>query len=74
MKKIIRMALLFTLVLSITGCGTGIKYCSVTGCPKEALIGGKYCAEHKCYNPSCPNQAIKSYSYCEECLDKALNK
>lgn len=58
--------------MTLTGCGS--KYCNVSGCPKESARGANYCYEHKCSNFNCTNQAIESYSYCKECLNRAMNK
>ena len=64
---------LVTSALILTGCGT--KYCSVSGCPSESARGSNYCYQHKCANFSCPNKGAligTPYSYCEECLNRAL--
>lgn len=72
MKSILKMILPILLLLSIAGCG--IKYCSVPNCPKEAFAHSSYCPEHKCPNTSCKNRAIRSYSYCKECIERSMQK
>lgn len=73
MKKIslsLLLVLLFS-VVSLTLSGCGIKYCSVSNCPKESFAHSEYCPEHKCANTSCKNKAIQSYSYCTKCIECA---
>ena len=72
MKKtslILLMVLLSVISICLTGCG--MKYCSASGCPKEAFAHSDYCPEHKCFNSSCKNRAIQSYSYCRKCIEQA---
>ncbi len=69
LKNLTAALVLLTLLLSLTGCGVG--YCSVSGCPKESMSGSDYCPEHKCFNSSCDNRAVGSYSYCTKCFDRA---
>lgn len=73
MKKILlilTVVLLFSIMsITLTGCGT--KYCAVSGCPKESLRSSDYCYQHKCFNQSCSNRSVESYSYCRECIERA---
>lgn len=73
MKRTILLTLLLMTLISalFTGCGT--KYCAVSGCPKETDYSD-YCIEHKCLNYDCKNRGAGSYSYCEECIERAINK
>lgn len=71
--KLFALALLLLALLStLTACGT--KYCTVSGCPKEAARGCNYCYSHKCANTSCKNKGALTntpYSYCMECIERA---
>ncbi len=72
MRKILVLAtvvLFVEVIISLTGCGS--KYCKVSGCPSESAMNAKYCYEHKCANQSCKNVGIASFSYCEECIERA---
>ena len=80
MKKtllVLMIVLLSSIMLiTLTGCNTGsdeysIKYCEVSGCPQESLLGEDYCTKHKCWNGSCSNKSIEDYSYCRECFERA---
>lgn len=66
------MALILLLVAtSFTLSGCGIKYCEVSGCPSECSLHSNYCYEHKCANLNCNNEGMGSYTYCEECIERA---
>ena len=76
MKKVMcLLTMLSLIILSITGCSgdRGPEYCMVDGCPREVLTDRSYCAEHKCHNFSCDNEATVSFGYCNKCLERAYN-
>lgn len=68
-RNLMLIILLLVFLMGLTGCGT--KYCSVAKCPKEAFAHSDYCPEHKCFNSSCKNKAIQSYSFCLKCIERA---
>lgn len=72
-KKIYVSALICSTLLFMSACGGGTKYCKVDGCPRESLSHRSYCAEHKCNNFSCDNEATVSFGYCTKCLERANN-
>lgn len=61
--------LLITSMFTFSGCGS--KYCETPGCPSESSLHSDYCYEHKCRNVHCENEGIDSFSYCEECIERA---
>ena len=70
-KSLIFIIAIMVAMSCFVGCmGTTVKYCAVSGCPKQRLTGTNYCAEHKCTNFSCKNRSIGSYSYCQECIHR----
>lgn len=72
-KRVLSILLLNVLTLILlTGCGS--KYCTIAGCPQEAYAGSNYCVYHKCANSNCKNARAGSYSYCESCIKRSLNK
>ena len=72
LKRTTKLLIVAVAVLAVfSSCEPKIRYCEVTGCPKEAGTGSDYCYVHMCLNRSCANKAIEPYSYCEKCIRNA---
>ena len=72
LKRTTKLLIVAVAVLAVfSSCEPKIRYCEVTGCPKEAGRGTDYCYGHKCSNLSCTNKAIETYFYCEKCIRNA---